>query len=113
MRQTLPPKKYFPHDISYRKKTSKGSRGNSEFGEGILIENVRFDLSFKFNNTDVNSTEESPNALVSILKKYSSPLPFFDLGDQIEFQNQNYIVVAVIPLILDNADPFGFELEVV
>lgn len=114
MRMRLPPKRFFPHEVIYRKKTGISPIGETLFEEEEqVIKNVRFDFSVKFSPRDINGEVQIPNALISMLGKYSGPLPEFFIADQIEFGGKQYTIAHVIPLLADSPEPFGYEIEVV
>lgn len=109
----IPPKRFFPHAMIYRKKVGMTPLGEAILEENIVIEHVRFDDTVKFEPRDVNGTVQIPNALISMVKKHSGPLPPFAGADHIEIFGKKYTIAKVIPLIADSPEPFGYEIEVV
>ncbi|EPH60020.1 hypothetical protein D932_03461 [Enterococcus casseliflavus 14-MB-W-14] len=109
----MPPKRFFPHAMIYRKKIGVTTRGESILEEDLAIEHVRFDDTVKFEPRDIDGKVQTPNALISMVKKYTGPLPEFSVGDQIELFGKKYTIAKIIPLIGESPDPFGYEIEVV
>ncbi|HGF8354881.1 putative minor capsid protein [Enterococcus sp. E4-150] len=109
----MPPKRFFPHAMIYRKKIGVTPRGEPILEEDLVIEHVRFDDTVKFEPRDIDGKVQTPNALISMVKKYTGPLPEFSVADQIEIFEKQYTIAEVIPLIADSPQPFGFEIEVV
>ncbi|MES5415657.1 putative minor capsid protein [Enterococcus mundtii] len=109
----MPPKRSFPHTIGYQGVEGMGDRGGVIRQEKVNIKYVRFDDTVKFSPKDVNGEEQTPNALISILVRYSKPVPIFETGSKITFQDKEYTLVKIIPLLSESEIPFGYELEVV
>lgn len=109
----MPPKRFFPHAMIYRKKIGVTTRGESILEDGLVIENVRFDDTVKFEPRDIDGKVQTPNALISMVKKYTGTLPEFSVADQIELFGKQYTIAKVVPLTADSPDPFGYEIEVV
>ena len=109
----MPPKRFFPHAMIYRKKNGMGPRGEPILEEDLVIDHVRFDDTVKFEPKDIDGKIQTPNALISMVKKYTGPLPEFSVADQIEIFGKKYTIAKVIPLIADSPDPLGYEIEVV
>lgn len=109
----MPPKRFFPHAMIYRKKTGVTPRGEPILEDELLIEHVRFDDTVKFEPRDIDGKVQTPNALISMVKKYTGPLPDFSVADQIEIFGKQYTIAKVVPLNADSLDPFGYEIEVV
>ena len=109
----MPPKRFFPHTMIYRKKIGVTPRGEPILEEDLAIEHVRFDDTVKFEPRDIDGKVQTPNALISMVKKYTGPLPEFSVADQIEIFGKQYTIAKVVPLNADSLDPFGYEIEVV
>lgn len=109
----MPPKRFFPHAMIYRKKIGVTPRGAPILEDELVIDHVRFDDTVKFEPRDIDGKVQTPNALISIVEKYTGPLPKFFVEDQIELFGKQYTIAKVIPLIADSSDPFGYEIEVV
>ncbi|ONN41094.1 putative minor capsid protein [Enterococcus mundtii] len=109
----MPPKRFFPHTMIYRKKNGMGPRGESIFEDDLAIEHVRFDDTVKFEPRDIDGKVQTPNALISMVKKYTGPLPEFSVADQIEIFGKQYTIAKVVPLNAVSPEPFGYEIEVV
>lgn len=109
----MPPKRFFPHAMIYRKKIGVTTRGEPILEDELVIEHVRFDDTVKFEPRDIDGKVQTPNALISMVKKYTGPLPEFSVADQIELLGKQYTIAKVAPLNADSPDPFGYEIEVV
>lgn len=109
----VPPKRFFPHAMIYRKKNGMGPRGEPILEEDLVIDHVRFDDTVKFEPKDIDGKIQTLNALISMVKKYTGPLPDFSVADQIEIFGKQYTITKIVPLIVDSSEPFGYELEVV
>lgn len=109
----MPPKRFFPHAMIYRKKIGVTTRGEPILEEDLAIEHVRFDDTVKFEPRDIDGKVQTPNALISMVKKYTGTLPEFSVADQIELFEKKYTIAKVVPLTADSPDPFGYEIEVV
>lgn len=109
----MPPKRFFPHAMIYRKKNGMGPRGEPIFEDDLVIEHVRFDDTVKFEPRDIDGKVQTPNALISMVKKYTGSLPKFSVADQIEIFGKQYTIAKVVPLNADSPEPFGYEIEVV
>lgn len=109
----MPPKRFFPHAMIYRKKNGMGSRGEPILEEDLVIDHVRFDDTVKFEPKDIDGKIQTPNALISMVKKYTGPLPDFSVADQIEIFGEQYTITKIVPLLADSPEPFAYELEVV
>lgn len=109
----MPPKRFFPHEMIYRKKIGLEPRGEPILEDDLVIEHVRFDDTVKFEPRDIDGKVQTPNALISMVKKYTGPLPEFSVADQIELFGKQYTIAKVVPLNADSPDPFGYEIEVV
>lgn len=109
----MPPKRFFPHAMIYRKKTGVTPRGEPILEDELVIEHVRFDDTVKFEPRDIDGKVQTPNALISMVKKYTGPLPEFSVADQIELFGKKYTIAKIIPLIGESPNPFGYEIEVV
>ena len=109
----MPPKKSFPHMMIYRKKIGVSPRGEPILEDELVIEHIRFDDTVNFEPRDIDGKVQTPNALISMVKKYTGPLPEFSVADQIEIFGKKYTIAKIIPLIADSPDPFGYEIEVV
>ncbi|NMP59349.1 minor capsid protein [Enterococcus mundtii] len=109
----MPPKRFFPHAMIYRKKNGMGPRGEPILEEDLVIDHVRFDDTDKFEPRDIDGKVQTPNALISMVKKYTGPLPEFSVADQIELFGKQYTIAKVVPLNADSPEPFGYEIEVV
>lgn len=109
----MPPKRFFPHAMIYRKKNGMGPRGEPIFEDDLAIEHVRFDDAVKFEPRDIDGKVQTPNALISMVKKYTGPLPEFSVADQIEIFGEQYTITKIVPLLADSPEPFAYELEVV
>ena len=109
----LPPKRFFPHAMIYRKKIGVTPRGEPILEDEIVIEHVSFDDTVKFEPRDIDGKVQTPNALLSMVKKYTGPLPEFSVADQIELLGKQYTIAKVVPLTADSPNPFGYEIEVV
>lgn len=97
----------------YRKKIGVTTRGEPILEDELVIEHVRFDDTVKFEPRDIDGKVQTPNALISMVKKYTGPLPEFSVADQIELLGKQYTIAKVVPLNADSPDPFGYEIEVV
>lgn len=113
MRLRLPPKKAFPHEIIYKRLTGKDKWQKPVYDESVTIEHTRFDASFDFKRSTGGASEQMPNALISMFDKYNKNLPTFSVEDQIEWNGQEYLIVAVVPLYFTSSERIGYELEVV
>lgn len=113
MRIMLPPKKAFPDTIIYREVIDRGTRGAPIYGDSLEICNVRFDSTVIFDPSSLNSDEQTPNALISLLKKYTGPLPNFVTGSEVFFNGETFTIAKVDPLRFFTSEPFGYEIEVV
>ncbi|MBE6173797.1 putative minor capsid protein [Enterococcus mundtii] len=109
----MPPKRFFPHAMIYRKKNGMGPRGEPILEEDLVIDHVRFDDTVKFEPRDIDGKVQTPNALISMVKKYTGPLPEFSVADQIEIFGEQYTITKIVPLLADSPEPFAYELEVV
>ncbi|WP_429967862.1 putative minor capsid protein [Enterococcus sp. AZ046] len=109
----MPPKRFFPHTMTYRKKIGVTTRGEPTLEDELVIEHVRFDDTVKFEPRDIDGKVQTPHALISMVKKYTGPLPEFSVADQIELFGKQYTIAKVVPLTADSPDPFGYEIEVV
>lgn len=109
----MPPKRFFPHTMIYRKKIGVTPRGEPILEDELVIEHVRFDDTVKFEPRDVDGKVQTPNALISMVKKYTGLLPGFSVADQIEIFGKQYTIAEVVPLNADSLDTFGYEIEVV
>lgn len=109
----MPPKRFFPHAMIYRKKNGMGPRGEPILEEDLVIDHVRFDDTVKFEPKDIDGKIQTPNALISMVKKYTGPLPDFSVADQIEIFGEQYTITKIVPLLADSPEPFAYELEVV
>lgn len=109
----MPPKRFFPHAMIYRKKNGMGPRSEPIFEDDLAIEYVRFDDTVKFEPRDIDGKVQTPNALISMVKKYTGPLPEFSVADQIEIFGEQYTITKIVPLLADSPEPFAYELEVV
>lgn len=109
----MPPKRSFPYTMIYRKKNGMGPRGEPILEEDLVINHVRFDDTVKFGPRDIDGKVQTPNALISMVKKYTGPLPEFSVADQIEIFGKQYTIAKVVPLNADSPEPFGYEIEVV
>ncbi|AZP93502.1 minor capsid protein [Enterococcus mundtii] len=109
----MPPKRFFPHAMIYRKKNGMGPRSEPIFEDDLAIEHVRFDDTVKFEPRDIDGKVQTPNALISMAKKYTGPLPEFSVADQIEIFGEQYTITKIVPLLADSPEPFAYELEVV
>lgn len=109
----MPPKRFFPHTMIYRKKIGVTPRGEPILKDELVIEHVRFDDTVKFEPRDVDGKVQTPNALISMVKKYTGLLPEFSVADQIEIFGKQYTIAEVVPLNADSLEPFGYEIEVV
>ncbi|MGL9771333.1 hypothetical protein IGJ98_001494 [Enterococcus sp. DIV0996a] len=109
----MPPKRFFPHAMIYRKKNGMGPRSEPIFEDDLAIEHVRFDDTVKFEPRDIDGKVQTPNALISMVKKYTGPLPEFSVADQIEIFGEQYTITKIVPLLADSPEPFAYELEVV
>ena len=109
----MPPKRFFPHTMIYRKKIGMSPLGEAILEDEVVIDHIRFDDTVKFEPRDVNGAVQIPNALISMIKKHSGLLPSFAVADHIEIFDKKYTIAKVIPLIADSPEPFGYEIEVV
>ncbi|EOH66093.1 putative minor capsid protein [Enterococcus mundtii] len=109
----MPPKRFFPHAMIYRKKNGMGPRSEPILAEDLVIDHVRFDDTVKFEPRDIDGKVQTPNALISMVKKYTGPLPEFSVADQIEIFGEQYTITKIVPLLADSPEPFAYELEVV
>ncbi|BAO07818.1 hypothetical protein BCBBV1cgp43 [Enterococcus mundtii QU 25] len=109
----MPPKRFFPHAMIYRKKNGMGPRSEPIFEDDLAIEHVRFDDTVKFEPRDIDGKVQTPNALISMVKKYTGPLPEFSVADQVEIFGEQYTITKIVPLLADSPEPFAYELEVV
>ncbi|MFZ4844539.1 putative minor capsid protein [Enterococcus casseliflavus] len=109
----MPPKRFFPHTMIYRKKIGVTPRGEPILEDELVIEHVRFDDTVKFEPRDVDGKVQTPNALISMVKKYTGLLPEFSVADQIEIFGKQYTIAEVVPLNADSLEPFGYEIGVV
>ncbi|MCA6773571.1 MULTISPECIES: putative minor capsid protein [Enterococcus] len=109
----MPPKRFFPHAMIYRKKNGMGPRSEPILEEDLVIDHVRFDDTVKFEPRDIDGKVQTPNALISMVKKYTGPLPEFSVADQIEIFGEQYTITKIVPLLADSPEPFAYELEVV
>ncbi|MDY4307494.1 hypothetical protein SNF32_09740 [Enterococcus mundtii] len=64
----MPPKRFFPHAMIYRKKNGMGPRGEPILEEDLVIDHVRFDDTVKFEPRDIDGKVQTPNALISMVK---------------------------------------------
>lgn len=90
-----------------------GPRSEPILEEGLVIDHVRFDDTVKFEPRDIDGKVQTPNALISMVKKYTGPLPEFSVADQIEIFGEQYTITKIVPLLADSPEPFAYELEVV
>lgn len=109
----MPPKRSFPYTMIYRKKIGLTPRSEPILEDELVIEHVRFDDTVKFEPRDIDGKVQTPNALISMVKKYTGPLPEFSVADQIEIFGKQYTIAKVVPLNADSPEPFGYEIEVV
>lgn len=112
MRLRLPPKKAYPHTIVYKEKVGEDDWDNPIFGNEKTIDFVRFDAQFDFKRSGNDSTNDAPNALISMLKRYTGDLPTFENGNKVIWDGHEYTIVATIPVYFDSDEAIGYELEV-
>lgn len=113
----LPPKEVFCHTISYES-VKLDSEGNPILDnwqkpeyESTTIENVWFNLSTKFSRGGINSSENAPNASVTMFYRYCGNLPVFEVNTKIRFNGEEYTINLSKPLIL-KGEAIGWRLEV-
>ncbi|OFI48820.1 hypothetical protein BG261_05370 [Floricoccus tropicus] len=112
MRIKLPPKQAFPHSITIKQLDDTDIWDKDSYKEEIILNTVRFDEGYNFRRQGVNSTEEMPNSLITMFKKYNSNMPTFSTKDIVNWRNREYAIVTVIPYYLDSSEIIGYELEV-
>ena len=108
----MPPKKQFKHTITQVVAGEPDVWGNPTQETARLIPHVYFNVASKFSRSGINSTEQAPNASITILKRYTPVIPTFDLGQTIQFDDKRYTVVLVKPLEV-LGEFIGLRLEVV
>lgn len=113
-RLRLPPKKAYPHEIVYKEKVIDDDDiwGNGETVKETTIKHVRVDESYDFKRNGVNATDDMPNALISLFKKYNANMPEFKNQHTIIFNDKELTILAVIPLYFMSDVVIGYELEV-
>ena len=112
MRLRLPPITAYPHEIEYVFKTGEDDWGKPTLSDPVLIEHARVDEGYNFSRSGTNSTNDMPNALVSMFEKYNDYLPDFENEQTIVFNGREFTIVKVIPLYFMSNEIIGYELEV-
>ena len=113
VRLRLPPKKAFPHSISYKEPTGEENVwGNPAYTDSINLKHTRVDKAYDFRRNGVNSTDDMPNALIVLFKKYNKNMPEVKNQSLIEFNDKKFIVLHVAPLYFMSDEIIGYELEV-
>lgn len=114
VRLRLPPKKAYPHEITYKEKVVDDDDiwGNGETVKETTLKHVRVDESYDFKRNGVNATDDMPNALISLFKKYNSNMPNFENQNTITFNGKEFAILSVIPFFATSNEVIGYELEV-
>lgn len=108
----LPPKQAFPHAIQYKHLNGTDDWDKPSYDDPVDVPFVRFDEGFDFKRQGVNATDDMPNALITLFKKYNPDIPTFTNQSEILFNNGIYTIVKVIPLYFVSDEIIGYELEV-
>ena len=93
-------------------KTGEDDWGKPTLSDPVLIEHARVDEGYNFSRSGTNSTNDMPNALVSMFEKYNDYLPDFENEQTIVFNGREFTIVKVIPLYFMSNEIIGYELEV-
>lgn len=113
MRLRLPPKQAFPHSVDYKALTGdEDDWGKPEYTEPLTIDHARIDEGYDFKRGGVNATDDMPNALIVMFKKYNPNMPVFVNQGVITFHNKEFVITSNIPLYHDSDEIIGYELEV-
>lgn len=112
MRLRLPPISAYPHVVQYVARGGEDDWGKPILAPPITINRVRVDEGYDFRRNGSNATNDMPNALVFMFKKYNSQLPAFENENAIVFNGKEFTIVAVVPIYFDSGDIIGYELEV-
>lgn len=112
MRLRLPPISAYPHSIDYIAKAGEDDWGKPITAEPVKVARVRVDEAYDFKRLGTNTTNDMPNALIFMFKKYNPVMPAFENGSAIVYNDKTYTIVAVIPLYFMSDDIIGYELEV-
>ena len=108
----LPPKQAFPHVISYRQYEGTDDWQKAVYGDSVALNQVRFDEGYNFNRSGENATDDAPNSLIVLFKKYNPNMPDFVNQSLIEFRDKTFTIVKAIPLYFMSDEIIGYELEV-
>lgn len=113
MRLRLPPRQAFPHLIEYKALTGdEDVWGKPEYTEPVTLNHTRVDEGYDFKRSGVNATNDMPNALIVLYKKYNPKMPEFVNQGIITFHDEKFIITDTIPLYYGSDDVIGYELEV-
>lgn len=114
VRLRLPPKNAYPHEIIYKESVVDDDDiwGNGETVVETTLKHVRVDESYDFKRNGVNATDDMPNALISLFKKYNADIPKFKNQNTIMFKDKEFTILSVIPLNFMSDEVIGYELEV-
>ena len=108
----LPPKQAFPHSIEYKEIIGQDDWQKPVYGEPITLNAVRFDEGYDFKRQSVNATDDAPNSLVVLFKKYNANMPDFKNQSVVIFNEKDFTIVTVISLYFKSDEVIGYELEV-
>lgn len=108
----LPPKQAFPHAVQYKHFIGTDDWDKPSYDKPLDVPFVRFDEGYNFSQQGVNATDDMPNALITLFKKYSLNMPNFINQSEILFNGGTYTIVKVIPLYFMSDEIIGYELEV-
>lgn len=113
-RLRLPPKKAYSHEFIYKETVIDDDDiwGKGETTKETVISHARIDESFDFKRNSTNATNDMPNALVSLWKKYNPDMPKFENQNTIIFNGNEFTILTVIPLYFMSDEVIGYELEV-
>lgn len=112
-RLRLPPKKAYPHEIVYKETVVDDDIwGDGETVKETTLKHVRVDESYDFKRNGANATDDMPNALISLFKKYNTDMPSFENQNTVMFKDKELTILAVIPLYFTSDEIIGYELEV-
>lgn len=106
----LPPKKAFCHTIIYDEILGEDDWGKPTTKEHV-ISYCWFNLASLFSRSGNDSSQNAPNASVTMTYRYSGELPVFKVADSIKFEGEKYTIILSKPLIL-NGQEIGWRLEV-
>lgn len=108
----LPPKQAFPHVIQYKEYIGEDDWQKPVYSEPTTLNAVRFDEGYDFKRNGVNTTDDAPNSLVVLFKKYNANMPSFKNQGVVTFNKGIYTIIKVVPLYFMSDEVIGYELEV-